>query len=175
MKINSRALEDARNAKGYNQTFVAKKLGIPLSTYSIKERAGDFRDTQIKILCNILEISESDLYGEQKTQMSGQVNLANGDRDEVIKSKDQIIASNERLIRHLEEENKRLKDERDASSLELTKVVLVNTALLRTVLDCQALLRSKALKEPEKEALLQIDKLKAGHLRKIQEEHKIDL
>lgn len=174
MKLNSEALVRKRKEKGLSQTEVAKKIGMPMPTYSVKERSGEFTDDQIEKLCKVLETSVEDLAND-KTQMNGRVNLNNNDKDEIISSRDREIAAHERYIKHLEAENKRLRDERDASSLELAKIGLVNTALLRTVLDCQALLRSKALKEPEREALLQIDKLKAGHLRKIQEEHKIDL
>jgi transcriptional regulator with XRE-family HTH domain len=171
-------LKLARENKGFTQEALAAMVDISGRMLQRYEEGSfpKFKSANIEKLDQVLGTNLYELLYDRKVQVNGSVNNHRVIMENPIQDRtEKLISTLERQIDLLMQENKRLRDERDASSLELTKVVLVNTALLRTVLDCQALLRSKALKEPEKEALLQIDKLKAVHLRKIQEEHKIDL
>jgi transcriptional regulator with XRE-family HTH domain len=51
----------ARKRKGWNQTFVAKQIGMKLSTYSKKESDGGFSEEQLKQLAKLLRVKYSEL------------------------------------------------------------------------------------------------------------------
>ena len=63
-------ISQARKRKGWNQTYVAKQMGMKLSTYAKKESDGGFSEEQLKQLAKCLQVKLSEL---QNAKANGKI------------------------------------------------------------------------------------------------------
>jgi transcriptional regulator with XRE-family HTH domain len=87
------ALKEFRKKKNVNQTTVASKLKMPLSTYSYKERVWDFSPDELDQILRILRITEVELNQAAMKHKDGKEIIADeGNEEKKSDYRDEVIA-----------------------------------------------------------------------------------
>lgn len=163
-KKASEILIESRKKNGWSQTDMAAKLAAALGhSYSLRQYQKLEEGIYPKYKRGIIEELDKLL----KTNLTGIIyeqNIHTENKPEEINKpisdlKDKIIANQEREIATLRDQIDMLKRELESNSRELVQIAQINLARIKTILECQKLLRSKALKEPMDVASGEVDKL----------------
>lgn len=161
-ELDGNKIKKIRQDKNLTQHDVAEKMKLYDKTYARKEKTGDFNEDERKKLIEILRIRIDEIGAEHPPMRIVEENSQehkNGNGNDLVAAKEETIATLKEQVKFLMEDRDRLRKELESNSRELVQYAQANHARIKTILECQKLLRSKVLKEPIETASEQVDKI----------------